>query len=281
MYYYQVIKDVGDIPTTSGIFEVAMLVKLFKTLGISENEGVVYTSLAEMGKAPATVLSKATGIPRSTVYTALEALQRRGLVSVERLNDTSFYLANQPTALLRMIEDERTAFSKDSHAREESAHQLIPLLTPYFQNRNYSIPTLRFFEGTANVRTMLYDYQSLWQDDIAKYDYTWWGYQDHYFVEHYKDWLECYWRVMRPQEQIKLLSNPSSVERKLKDKVARRTIRSTPKKAGEFSSTIWILGDYVVTIMTRQQPHYAMMLHDTVFAANQRILFQMLWNDAP
>jgi hypothetical protein len=81
---------------------------------------------------------------------------------------------------------------------------------------------------------------------------------------------------MHENEKICLLSNKSPTEKKLKNKIAKREIRHVPKNF-EFSSTIWVLGDYVITIMTRQKPHYAFVLKDSVFAANQRLIFQLLW----
>jgi sugar-specific transcriptional regulator TrmB len=255
-----------------------MIQQLFDSLGISHNEALVYTALAEVGKASPASLAKTTRIPRSSVYTALDALLKRGLVAVEKSQDTSLYLINRPEALIRMVESEREEFAKLSKEKELAAQELIPLLTPYFQNRNYNIPKLQFFEGTANVRSMLYEYTPEWQASVAKYDYTWWGYQDHYFVQEYSGWLAEYWESMHAEEKIQLLSNRSDIERKLKNKVRGRTIKAAPKRC-EFSSTIWILGDYVVTIMTRQQPHYAVMLKDSVFAANQRMLFRMLWDE--
>ena len=101
-------------------------------------------------------------------------------------------------------------------------------------------------------------------------------YQDHHFVETYREWLDYYWNSMDRNERIWLLSNRSPTERRLKNRVACRLIRALPLKY-QFSSTVWVLGEYVVTIMTRQEPHYASQLQDSVFAANQRLTFQLLW----
>ena len=254
-----------------------MLDQLFSNLEISANEAKLYQTLAELGKAPASLLAKRLSLPRSTVYTALGSLHARGLVAVEQTQELAYYVANQPEALLRMVEEEKKAATKKIEIKENSAKELMPFLEPLFKNSNFSVPKLQFFEGTANVRSMLCDYSQEWQRSISKFDYTWWGYQDHHFVETYRDWLDQYWAAMHPEEKIMLLSNPSETERKLKKKINRRTIKVMPGKK-YFSSTIWVLGDYIVTIMTRQQPHYAVQLMDPVFASNQRLLFQMLWS---
>ena len=254
-----------------------MIDNLFSTLGISAAEAKVYLVLAELGKAPASLISKTLELPRSTVYTALENLEKQGLASREKLSEVALFQASSAEAIKDLVESEKNKALQIINNKENAAKELIPLLSTHFKNKNFSIPRLEFFEGAAGIKKMLLKYQHTWQQSISNYDFTWWGYQDHHFVENYRDWLDSYWVSMKEDEKICLFSNKSETEKKLKKKVAKRTIKTTKR---EFSSTIWILGDYVVTIMTRQQPHYAFQLHDPVFAANQRLIFQMLWDNA-
>lgn len=253
-----------------------MIESLFAALGINTTESNIYLALAELGKAPASVLAKKLELPRSTVYTALESLEKHGLTSKEKLAEVALFQASPAEAILEMVQNEKAKNQKILHDKEHTAKELIPLLSSHFQNKNFSVPRLEFFEGSSGIKKMLLKYQDTWQQSIANYDYTWWGYQDHHFVESYRDWLDKYWASMKEEEKICLFSNQSETEKRLKRKISKRSIK-TIKKEFEFSSTIWILGDYVVTIMTRQQPHYAFQLHDSVFAANQRLIFQMLW----
>ncbi|MBX7137271.1 MAG: hypothetical protein K1X83_04735 [Oligoflexia bacterium] len=254
-----------------------MLEKLFQSLGFTPSEILTYLTLAELGKAGAALVAKRAALPRSTVYTAFEALLRRGLVSIEHAAEGTLYIANNPQALLRMFEDEKRETEHNLQTKAAAINEILPLLTPYFKRENYSVPKLQFFEGAANVSHMLYEHCRAWQQSIAAYDFTWWGYQDHHFVEAYREWLDFYWAGMLPQERICLLSNRSETERRLRSKVTRRTIKMVPKQY-QVSSTVWTLGEYVVTIMTRQKPHYAFQLQDAVFAANQRMTFQLLWS---
>ena len=254
-----------------------MLKKLFQTLGLNPSEIAAYLALAELGKASASIVAKKAQIPRSTTYTAFESLSKRGLVSIEQASEGTLYIANQPEALSRMIHEQQLESELHIQTKVAALSEIMPLLSPYFKRENYSVPKLQFFEGTSNVKNMLYDHCRTWQQSIASYDYTWWGYQDHHFVETYLDWLNYYWASMHPNEKICLLSNKSETEKKLKSKVAKRSVKSVPKQY-QVSSTVWTLGEYVVTIMTRQKPHYAFQLQDAVFAANQRMTFQMLWN---
>lgn len=253
-----------------------MIQQLFKQLRFSDKEMQVYLCLAELGKTTASLTAKKLQIPRSTAYSVLEALVQRGVVSLEQTSGATYYVVNQPEALQRMVAREKEQCLQELSDKEEAATELLKQVTPFFKSTNYSVPRLQFFEGTANVESMLYDLCRDWQKSISRYDYVWWGYQDHQFVETYREWLDYYWATMHEKERIMLLSNKSETEKDLKGQIARRQIKMPPKGL-DFSSTIWVLGDYVVTIMTRQKPHYAFQLKDAVFAANQRNMFQMLW----
>jgi sugar-specific transcriptional regulator TrmB len=254
-----------------------MIESLFTILGISKTETRIYIALADLGKAPASLLAKKLELPRSSVYTCLDNLEKNGLVLKQTLNDIAMYQSKSVDAISEMIHREKTKSEKSIKEKEDASKELIPLLESHFKNKNFSIPRLEFFEGSDGIERMLYKYEKIWQQSITHYDFTWWGYQDPHFVEIYRVWLDRYWASMLEQEKINLFSNKSEIESKLSRKIARRSIKKVDKKT-EFSSTIWVLGDYVVTIMTRQQPHYAFILHDSVFAANQRMVFQKLWN---
>lgn len=253
-----------------------MIDVLFQHLGFTQNEIAVYLALADMGKSTASLIAKRADVPRSTAYSALDLLEKRGLLSIEHDGSQALYFVHQPSALKAMVGREKEQQQKEIEKREVVADELASLVGPYFNQSNYSIPRLQFFDGPANVETMLRTYCFEWQQSITQYDSTWWGYQDHHFVEQYQPWLNYYWKNMQDDEKINLFSNESTIEKKLRGHVAKRTIKIVPKEF-EFSSTIWALGDYVIMIMTRQKPHYAFQLKDAVFAANQRKTFQLLW----
>lgn len=248
----------------------------FETLGFHKSEVVVYINLVELGKANASSIAKKANLPRSTVYSVLDGLIKKGVVSFEQSKKTTWFLANNPKALIRMVENERKEQEELLHSKTIIAKELSSLIEPHFQKTTYSVPKLQFFEGKANVNNMLYDHSKIWQKSIANVDYTWWGYQDHTLVEHYKDWLDYHWSIMLEKERVQLFSNHSKIEKKLKGKIPRREIKLVPKNYN-FTSTIWILGEYVVTFNTAKEPHYAFQLKDAVYARNQRQMFELLW----
>ena len=246
--------------------------RLFRALGFSDSEVRVYVSLADLGGSTAGLLAKRLSIPRTTVYSALETLSGKGLVSSDEQGGVTRYLANPPTSLKRLVRDEREELER----KEACADELVQLLGPFFRSRSLDVPRLQFFDGQKNVLTMLEEYLPVWRSSLASFDKIWWGYQDHTFVEQYRPWLDKTWATMEQDEYVYLVSNRAPIERELKGKVRGREIRTLADKS-EFSSTIWILGHFIIMISSKEKPHYAFQIRDPVFAANLRSIFKALW----
>lgn len=256
-----------DLSTTQPMIE-----QTFKALGFTANEAALYLMLAETGKSTIQLLAKRAKLPRTTAYSVLEGLAQKGLVSEEKRGASRFFVANQPQALLRMVKREREELSK----REKIAELFVEELKPLFRSKFFSVPKIQFFEGREAVEAMLYDFTPRWIESARMTDNIWWGYQDHTFVERYRAWLDYYWSVKHPDNKIQLISNDAPVEKELKGKVQGRQILPVPGDFN-FSSTIWVCGEYISLVMTRNEPNYAFLIQDAVFAENMRLLFRLLW----
>jgi sugar-specific transcriptional regulator TrmB len=87
-----------------------------QSIGLTENQTVVYLALTRMGDAKAGELIKQTGFHRNIVYTVLEDLLIQKLITTSRVRGVAVYKALSPERLLSTIEDkERLA----KHAIEE------------------------------------------------------------------------------------------------------------------------------------------------------------------
>ncbi len=241
------------------------IIERFKHLGFSEKAVTVYLHLAESQRATVQEISKATKINRTTVYATIEKLCDEGLIS--RVENTKYFIANDPSSLFAMVIKEKAEVSR----KETQVKQLMDLIMPHFH------PKLQYFDGEDNVRGLLNSYIDIWFKSMQEYDDTLWGYQDHTFVEQYHDWLTQYWKKRNPKHCIRLFSNECELEKKLATEIENRQIMAAPSSM-QLGSTIWINGDYVTMIMTQRDPHYAIQIKDTVFAADLRSMFQMFWN---
>lgn len=244
-----------------------------RIFGLSEREGAAYLVLAQLGRMPATVIARKIGAPRTSVYPALESLTKRGLVSQHIERTVTFFSANDPEALFGDIRREQRALQ----TKAEQAREIVETLRSTFRSGSHSVPHLQYFDGSENVENMLHRFLPEWMTSMQQTGDVLWGYQDHTFVKNYSAWLNSYWKSRSPAHQIRLFSNESAEEEALKNKVKGREVRTLPGGL-DLRTTLWISGDYVTVIMTRQEPHYAFQVRDHIFAESLRRIFQSLWS---
>lgn len=246
---------------------------LFSQLGFQPKEQQVFLSLVEHGKQSATELSRRVKIPRATLYSLLDSLLQRGVISREQKRGSRLFLASNLESLKRLVETEREQLK----LKEQAASELFSLLAPVMKVAGYAPPKIQVYEGKKSIENMLYDNLPLWRESYFKFgDNTLWGYQDPTFVESYLKWHHFMWQSMSGREKIRLFSNRANIEGELKHRIPNREVRALPASA-HFSSSIWIYGEYIVMGMTRQEPHYAVQLKDPIFASNLRTFFELLW----
>jgi HTH-type transcriptional regulator, sugar sensing transcriptional regulator len=119
--------------------------KVLNELGIDGSRARFYLAALELGDAPVTVVAAKAGIGRSNAYEVLSRLASMGLVSQVEQAGKVHVIAEDPSVLLRRLEQQRmmvTAVLPDLHS---------------IHNRSRSKPRIRFFEGEEGISTVLWD----------------------------------------------------------------------------------------------------------------------------
>jgi HTH-type transcriptional regulator, sugar sensing transcriptional regulator len=119
--------------------------KVLNELGIDGSRAHFYLAALELGDAPVTAIAAKAGIGRSNAYEVLNRLASMGLVSQVEQGGKVHVIAEDPSVLLRRLEQQRmmvTAVLPDLHS---------------IYNRSRSKPRIRFFEGEEGIRTVLWD----------------------------------------------------------------------------------------------------------------------------
>ncbi len=248
-----------------------MIPELLKQLGFGDKEIVVYTTLLQHGKLTPAALGRIAKINRTTVYSTAKELVQKGVIA-EDLGGANLYLvAKPPSDLDNLLKKEE----KQLQEKKVIIKNAIEELQGITKATQYTIPKI-IFKAQEEVEAHLYEQTPKWDESILKYDGIWWGFQDHTFVQHYEKWIDWYWQTgSNPATKLKLLSNEVA-EKIKKTKYERRQI-SFWKESHNFKTTTWILGDYVVMIVTNQRPHYLVEIHDATLAHDQREVFKGIW----
>ena len=245
--------------------------ELLAQLGLGQKEITVYLALLKQGKTTPAKIALTTKLNRATVYHLCKNLVSKGLVTEDLGGTTLYVVPTPPSDLNSLIKKERDHLKK----REGLINEVINELSLVSVEKNYPVPRIQFIEENK-LENHLYASAQRWNDSVLKYDKIWWGFQDHSFVQTYLPWIKWLWETAHKITNVKLLSNQSDIEKSLRTKYTRRDIKFLAAEL-DFTASIWIAGDYLIMVATRQNPHYLVEIHDATLAENMRRLFQNIW----
>jgi len=248
--------------------------KALAALGLKPKEVAVYNAVLKAGKASPVVLGKLAGIQRTTAYSIAKGLAEKGFLTEDSTRRPRTFSLSSPEEVLGLIEREKQLVAE----RETTLKAFANELSKISSSTVYPVPTVRFIED-QKIAGFLREQTPIWNTSaLSANEPTWWGFQDHTFVENYSEWLEWFWTTTSDDIDLKLLSNRTESEVKFAQtiKAERRKIKYWGE-ATDFLSTTWIVGDYLVMINTRTKPFYAVEIHDKLMAHDQREVFKNLW----
>lgn len=252
-----------------------MDISVLEPFDLSKNEIALYKAILKSGQLTPAEIAKLTNLKRSTAYNVARALAEKGLLVEDSTRRPAIFVLANSEQILTHIEKEKKILAE----REESYKKISAEISKVTASKTYAVPTVRFVEE-AKMEAFLRKNASLWDSSAAELgEYTWWGFQDHTFIEQFGKWIEWYWVRWDKKFDVKLLSNStkSEVEFAQKNKhVPRRNIKFWGE-AVNFYSTTWIVGDYVIMINTRNRPFYLVEIYDKLMAHDQREVFRNLW----
>src|SRR3989344_1385976 len=245
--------------------------KLLAALGLNAREAKVYLAVVKHGETDPASLSKATGIKRTSAYAIARGLAEKGLLVEDATKRPRTFLPALPKEVEHIAVEER----KRLDVRERLFKELAGDLSRAQSAKSYPVPQIRFLEE-EKIERFLYSETPKWIKSIATDDGTWWGFQDHTLVGHFRTWIDWQWKQEPEHQSVKLLSNKSVSELRMKGKYPNRSVKFWGG-ASNFISTTWIAGEYVIMVNTRQHPFYLVEIHDALLAHDLREVFKNLW----
>lgn len=119
-------------------------------LGLSGLEAKVYLELLQRTLIPAGALAKATKLKRSTVYTILDSLMEKGLVSMTARESVKHYQAESPVRFKELIERRRGELEVQERLLEGLQKDLLAL-----HDKQMAPPKITIYEGRKGLETLL------------------------------------------------------------------------------------------------------------------------------
>lgn len=249
---------------------------LFKIIGLTEKERAIYLALFKNGKATPAILAKQTKINRATVYTIARGLQSRGIVAEDVSGKKRYFSALSPESFRQMVETPMRELEEKKASIEEAIEELSRIRA----EKTYAVPKIRFVEE-AEVEDFLYANIGKWSESAHKIDDgILYGFQDEAFLKTYSQFIRWYWRQPKSKNfKMYQIGNNSLTEKEFFGRIKHvgRGVRFSPDLV--FSSSVWVGGEYLVMVVTKQHPHYLVEIHDETLSRNMREVFKKLWNE--
>lgn len=249
-----------------------MIDDLLQKLDFSEKEIEVYLAILKSGKIIPSDLARITNIKRSTVYSVISELENKKIINYDLSGPIKYVVALPPEELENIIKEK----DKELQNQKDLIQKAIKELSFLTSDKKYSLPKIRFVTEDE-LENFLCKQADEWDRSLLKTEPCWYGFQDHTYVENFAHNIDWYWSRAHKDIRLKLITNKSTVEKEMKrKKYPKREIKYLKKKV-PFTSTIWVVGEYIVMIFTNQRPFYAIQIKNAEFANNQRELFKFLW----
>lgn len=121
------------------------LLQALEQYDFSEKEAKVYLAIISMKSGTIAAIVRKCGEKRSTVYSIVKELQRKGYVSEIDKNKVLSYSALSPDNILKVLEDRSAQFKA-----------LLPLFSAYTEKEGVA-PKVEFYEGNEGIKTMYDD----------------------------------------------------------------------------------------------------------------------------
>mgnify|MGYP001604386646 CR=1 FL=1 len=138
------------------------------------------------------------------------------------------------------------------------------------------MPRIKFIEE-ERLNDFLRQAMPEWDKSMVQSgETTWWGFQDHTFIDFFLNSAAWYWKQAPEEIDLKLLTNRSPTEQKISGKFERRHVKFWGE-ATNFLSTTWVCGNYVIMLNTRNKPFYLVEIQNALMAHDQREVFKNLW----
>ncbi len=135
-----------------------MINKLILTnLGFSTNEARIYLATLETGTASAQEIAKKAKIKRTTAYSALEAMVKKGYIIKTDKEGKGKFVAENPKTL-----------SQRFWAHQKSFENVLPELEAIHDSQNKAKPRVLFFEGKEGILKVYEDTLNENPDEILE-----------------------------------------------------------------------------------------------------------------
>ncbi|MFZ5955381.1 MAG: TrmB family transcriptional regulator [Nanoarchaeota archaeon] len=233
------------------------------SLGLTNNEAIVYLALLETGSTNAGEIIKKTKLHRNIVYDNLERLIEKGLVSFVLIKNIKYFETTSPKELKEYIEKQK----REIVDKEKIVNQIIPEI-----DKKRSFPEKKqeaiIFKGKKGLKTILEEITKS-KTEFLTFG-TGWGMKQT-MGDYYGQW---HLKLMQNKIKSRILLPINKKNEYIKPYEARYL-----PNENIMPSTICIFEDKVLNIIWGEDP-IAVLITSEKVSSSYKSYFEMLWKIA-
>jgi sugar-specific transcriptional regulator TrmB len=238
-----------------------MIIKDLQKAGLTDKEAKVYLAALELGNATIARLSQKSKVKRSTVYLAVGALKEKGLLSIVKKKNKTFFYAEDP----RKIE-------KDLESKKEAITKAMPeiLALANFLDRK---PKVKYFEGRAAIKEVFKDMLNYSDQEILAWFSDYPHNLDDEFLFNYfipnriknKSWI----RAIAPDTK-------RNIQQKKEGKTQNRKMRLVSQEKFKMKVQISLYGKNKIGIISYKE-EFGMIMESQDIHDGLKSIFEVMW----
>jgi predicted transcriptional regulator len=252
------------------------LVSHIEELGLSNKEARVYLACLKIGASPVQRIADESGIKRVTTYVILESLVGLGLVSQSIKGKKTYFVAEDPINLERLIERRSQELKEQKHNFDQILPELKGLGT-----QPKDTPTVKFYDSADGIKSILNSFL-----DHAKrpgiervYGFSNLDMVLSYFPE-FREVMANPWRNKAGIHSQFLYTSGKGPIMKETDEIRNRESRWLPTDKFPVVGDFTIVGDNVLMLSLGAENPIGITIHSREIAEGLRVLFLAAWEAA-
>ena len=255
---------------------MSRVIEQLKSLGFSSQQAKIYLELSQRGELRIQEICGTTSIPRSSVYDAIETLEKKGLVE-KIIGDSHVKISAYPLETLR---NNLRQQAKELQALNEKLDKVERSLANSSREYTDQPTKVRYYRGKSGARQLFWN--TLKAQD-AVYVYSDWGRSKYIGPTFYERFVsESKQRHIKEQ----VLINPTSeklaqiktFEGSTTSRTYRTDIRAIDPKQIRISGETFIYNNIYAVIYLKHGELNGFEIESQDFVTMQRSVFKTLWD---
>lgn len=252
------------------------LLRQLEDLGLSEKEAKVYVASLILGPATVQQIANQADIKRVTTYVILEALAGLGLVSQSSHGKKTYFSAEEPVNLKRLLDKKAQEIANQKEAFKAFLPDLESLKSIAPES-----PTVKYYDTIEGLRTVIGSFLLSAVANDTDYIY---GFSDLDKVEKFFPEIA---RNQGNPDRIKagkrskfLYTSERGAIYKSSDAASNRESRYIPADMYPISGDLTMAGDYTLFLSLDSEHPLGVTIKSAGLATVMRSLFELAWEAA-